>query len=84
MGIINFRKRRKLGLTIPKIAVTAKALKEAGELDGLSREEIAEAIADEIMGASPRAFAELGVDWDSVLAFIEKLLPIILQLIAMF
>ena len=60
---------------------------DAGVIDtSMSRAEISAAVFSEIMAQNPpQTIAEYGAfDWDSLLAFIEKLLPLILQLIALF
>ena len=75
--------RRELGLTPLNIFRTAKALKKKGLLSG-NRKTAAKQIATTIRSKNERAFDKPGVDWDSILAFIEKLLPIILQLLAIF
>jgi hypothetical protein len=41
-------------------------------------------IAQELAVDNPKAFGDPSLDWDAILAFIEKLLPLILQLISIF
>ena len=69
--------RAKLGLTIPQLTLRARKLRAAG------KEVTAEALMEDWMGEHGAA-AGVGADWDSILAFIEKLLPIILKLIELF
>ena len=69
--------RVKLGLTIPKLVARGVKLKAAG----------VDVTAENLMGdwlGENGATAGVGADWDSILAFIEKLLPIILKLIELF
>ena len=83
---LSWRQRRRMGVTPLNMARVVKNLKEQHEdFDEWSQEEIAAAILDELVNDHPQAFAEVGaIDWDGLLAFIEKLLPIILKIIAMF
>lgn len=69
--------RAKLGLTIPQLVARGKKLKAAGV------EVTAESLMSDWLGDNGAALGA-GADWDAILAFIEKLLPIILQLIALF
>ena len=57
-----------------KVVRTARKLKKAGELDGLSNDEIALVIAMAIAEGDPK------IDWDKLLEFITKLLPIIIAI----
>ncbi len=76
--------RRKLGLTIKNIRRATKALYKAGELEDMGRAEIAAAVLDKITGENPKVFADPTLDWDALLDFIERLIPIILRLIELF
>lgn len=69
--------RVKLGLTIPQLTTRARKLKAAGQ------PVTAETLMGDWMGENGMA-AGVGADWDEILAFIEKLLPIILKLIELF
>jgi hypothetical protein len=74
-----------MGITRRAVRQAGFRLLRQGRLRGLTKKEIAAEILDEIASENPTAFSDVaGVDWDSILAFIEKLLPIILQIIAMF
>lgn len=82
-GRLTFRERRKLGLTFRNVLRTARQLNAAGELS--SAEDVAAGqIAFAIAAESPKAYADPAVDWDAILAFLEGLMPIILQLIEIF
>jgi hypothetical protein len=69
--------RMKLGLTIPQLVARGRKLKAAGV------DVTAEALMGDWLGDNGAA-AGVGADWDAILAFIEKLLPIILKLIELF
>jgi hypothetical protein len=83
MGMVD---RRRLGVTFISVLKAAKKVTANPDFLPTSRRDIAESILEEIIGKNlPQAReAEPGIDWDGLLAFIEKLLPIILQLLAIF
>jgi hypothetical protein len=85
-GGLSWLQRRRLGITPLNMARVAKRLKAENEdFDEWSREEIAAAVLNELMNENPTAFADVAaIDWDGLLAFIERLLPVILQIIAPF
>ena len=78
------KKRRKLGLTFNSIRKTVRKLKSNGDLEGLDNAAIAAAVMEKLAADNPKLLGIKDFDWDALLAFIEKLLPIILQLIAIF
>lgn len=78
---LSFFQRRKLGLTTPNIIRVAKDLKQAGV--PVTAENIAEKIADE----NPPSLIEgekVGANFAAWIAFIQKILPVILELLQMF
>jgi len=80
---LSFRQRQEMGLTIPAMAKLARKMKKAGKLS--SELDIAAAqILDALVKENPKAFGKPGINWESILAFIEKMLPIILQFLAIF
>jgi hypothetical protein len=85
---LSIRERDKLGFTFRNIRKTTERLVESGEIDPktMSRAEIAATVFSEISSTiPPESLKEYeAVDWDAVLAFIEKVLPLILQIIAIF
>lgn len=81
---MKWRKRRKLGVTIRNLLRVTKELRAAGELEGLDESEIAARVLEEIIQDNPAVFADPGFDFDAILEFIEKLLPLILRIIDMF
>jgi hypothetical protein len=83
-GGMSRRERRRLGVTFGKCLRAARELKKAGELSDDS-ETAAAQIAAKLAADKPGDFAKLSaVDWDAIIAFIEKLIPLILQLIEIF
>jgi hypothetical protein len=82
-GRLTLIQRRKMGLTIANCARAAAKLRKAGTLSD-DADVAAAQIAAELAGENPKAFQAAGADWGAILAFIERILPIILQLIALF
>lgn len=83
-GSLTIRQRRELGLTIPAIAKTLRQLQAEGSLEpGMSRSEMAALVLDRMSAENP-AYAAEGIDLDGILAFLEAILPLILQIIAIF
>lgn len=77
------REARQLGLTIREITSIARELKSAGLLTG-DRETDAEMILSKAIERNPKAFADPALDWDAILAFIERILPLILTILSLF
>ena len=76
-----------LGVTRRNVRRAGRRLLRQGEIDGsMTKEEMAGIIFDHLASEQPQVVKGLvaKIDWDGLLAFIEKLLPIILQIIAMF
>jgi hypothetical protein len=83
--MLTIRQRLKLGLTVANITEIAKTLKAEGEIDeNTSHSEIAAAIAVRLATKNSDEFAAVGLDLDTVIQFIERLLPLILKLIELF
>jgi hypothetical protein len=80
------REMRRMGLTVLNIRRRTRQMAIAGEITSdMSHEQIRDIVIDDLQGDEPRAFQQLSaIDWDKVIAFIEKLIPLILKIIAMF
>jgi len=81
---LTIRQRREMGLTVANVRKVLVAKQKAGELDGKSTEELAVEVLNELVAANPKAFSDPAIDWDKLIAFIEKLIPLILKIIALF
>lgn len=81
---MNWRKRRQAGVTVRNLVKAGKELKAAGALEGLSDSEVAAALLSKVTRGNEEVLADPSFDWDSILSFIEKLLPLILKLIDLF
>ena len=75
--------RRKLGLTLGNCLRSARKLRRSGELSD-DPDIAAGQIAADLAGENPSAFGDPGIDFEAILAFIERLLPLIMQLISIF
>lgn len=80
------RDRRRLGVNFFSVLRAARKVSSDPKFEPTTKEDLSEAILEEIMGeklASARMTRE-GIDWDGLLAFIEKLIPLIMKLMALF
>lgn len=75
---LSLRERRAMGLTISGIAQAARELKASGE------PVTADAIREKLASKNPSAYAPQAMNWENILAFIERLLPLILKLMDLF
>jgi len=78
--------RRRAGVNLLSCLKAAKKIMSNSEFEAANTRELAQAILEEIQSKKLPQLrdAEPGVDWDAIIAFIEKLLPLILQLLAIF
>lgn len=79
-------RRRRLGLTVGQLLPIVRDLKARGLIDDDNPSAAAVAVAAHLHGVDPawQAEAKVGADWDAILDFIERLIPLILKLIALF
>lgn len=81
---LGFIQRRKLGLTVANIKPIVKKLKSEGRWTGDPAVDSV-TVAEQLNKQAPKEYAALeAIDWDRVIAFIEKILPLILKLIDLF
>jgi hypothetical protein len=80
------REMRRMGLTVLNVRRRARQMAIAGEITAdMPHEQIRDIVIDDLMGEEPGAWMNVGApDWDSIIAFITQLLPLILQLLAIF
>ena len=83
---LNRRQMRQAGLSVLNIRRRARAMAAEGEITAdMTPEQIRDTVLDDLYLDSPFAFEDLAApDWNAIVAFIEKLLPLILKLIALF
>ena len=81
---LTLRQRRAMGLTYKNIKTIVERKQVAGELADIDACCLAVEIADELFDGNPQAFADPALDWDAILEFLEKLIPFILKIIALF
>ena len=80
------REMRRMGLTVLNVRRRARQMAIAGEITAdMPHEQIRDIVIDDLMGDEPGAWRNVSApDWDAIIAFITKLLPLILQIIALF
>ncbi len=80
------RERARFGVNFFSVLRAARKVSSRPDFAPGSHREFAEAILSEIIGKNlPQARSDMPeVDWDSLLAFIEKLLPFIMQILSLF
>ena len=82
---LTFRQRREMGLTARNIYRVTRELARDGTIDkDTPKDDVTQAVMDRLVMDNPKAFADPSADWDAIFAFIEKLLPFIMQIIALF
>ena len=81
---MRWKQRRKLGFTVRNLIKATKELKAAGELDGLGQSEISAAVLTKMIEGNTELLSDASFDWESILSFIERIMPLILKLIAIF
>jgi hypothetical protein len=81
---ISWKQRRALGLTFRNVRKTLSALNADGDLEGVAASELPVMVLDRLVDDNPRAYATAELDWDAILNFLERLIPLILRLIELF
>ena len=89
VGAIGFIERRKLGLTFGNALRVARKLHAEGALVTDDPQMAAAQVAAAMVAENPAAFqAAAGADWgtffEQLIAFFEKIMPLILKLIEIF
>ena len=82
---LNFFERRRYGLTVLKLKPLVEEVLKNGEVDPNDRTAMAAAVLERHIEANPGMFEKPeAINWDQLLEFIERLLPLILRIIALF
>ena len=86
---LSYRERRRLGLTRLGVLAAVRELRSSDDWDASANTaEIAQSVAVMLTGHPDHAAAwcelDAGFDWQSILDFIEQLIPLILKLIELF
>ena len=82
---LTWRQRQDLGLTIPKISAVLRDLQKEGQLEkGMDKSVVAAMVLDRLSAENPRAYADRDIDIETILKFIEAILPLIMALIQLF
>lgn len=82
---LTWRQRQDLGLTIPKISAVLKDLQKEGQLEkGMDKSVVAAMVLERLSAENPRAYSDRDIDIETILKFIEAILPLIMALIQLF
>ena len=82
---LTIRERREMGLTVRNVSRVLQELDKAGEInEETTTEEAAVMVLSVLLADNPAAFQDPAIDWEAILAFLERLIPLILQIIAIF
>jgi len=83
---LGFLQRRKLGLTWRNLRPIVKHLQEEGRIGNGNPSADAVLVMEELMAQNPEAWAAEAptVDWDAIIEFLERLIPLILKILSLF
>jgi hypothetical protein len=81
---LTFRQRRAMGLTFRSVRLELRAMQAAGDLEGKDTSTVSVEVVDRLMTKNPKAFADPSLDWDALLAFVERLVALLLKIFALF
>ena len=81
---LRIREARRLGLTVRNIGPIVRKIRDEPDFADKTHAEIAVEVAERLAEQNPDGFRDPNLDWDAIIEFIEKLLPLILKLIEIF
>jgi len=82
---MNFFERRRYGLTISKLTPLVREVLREAKVDPCDNTALAAAVLELHIQNNPGMFDKPeAINWDTLLEFIERLLPLILKIIALF
>lgn len=82
---LTFKQRRELGVTFGNIRRVLAEMQSKGEIpQGATAGDLAVMVAHQLVVENPQAASDPTLDWDALLEFIERLIPLILQIISLF
>ena len=83
---MSIRDRRKKGVTFLAVLRAARELSDDADFDPANKKEFSEKVLEKIISKKlPEAQnEEPEIDWNGLLEFIERILPLILQILAIF
>ena len=72
-----------MGLTFGNILRIVRDMKTTGQIGAVDPGEamIAVLVLDRLVGERPEAFRDAQIDWDALIEFLERLIPLILRII---
>ena len=81
---MSLRDRWRLGVNWFTVLKAAKELSSDPNFEPTTQREFAEAILCHLSGMNRPQAVKDGIDWDSLIEFIERILPLILEIIMLF
>lgn len=84
MWVFGIRQRRAMGLTFKNVMGLLKEMNADGDLEDKTMPELAVEVLHNLVDGQPAAFKDPEIDWDSLLAFLEKLIPLIVKILGWF
>lgn len=82
---LTLRQRREMGLTVRNVRATLAKMQADGEItEDMDSNSVAVMVADKLLSDNPSAFQDPSLDWDAILEWLERLIPFILKIIALF
>ena len=81
---LTWKQRRAMGITIRNVMGKMREMQRNGELEGKGHSTIAADVMQELIEENPKAFADPSLDFDVILEFIKRLIPIVLMLFTLF
>ncbi len=82
---LTIRQRRETGATFRNVRRVLAEMQASGEItEDMDVGTIALLVADHLLSDTPAAFQDPTFDWDAFLDFLERLIPLILKIIALF
>jgi len=84
---MSLRERRELGLTVGNVRRIVRDLHKAGEIDSQTDPAtVSLMVTDRLMTENATTYSQLSpqFDWDSFLAFVEKIVELVMRIISLF
>jgi len=82
--IFGIRQRRAMGLTFRNVRKLLEEMQADGDLGEKTNAELAVEVLSNAVNTRPAVFRDAAIYWDKLLAFLEKLISLILKIIGLF
>jgi len=82
---MTLKQRRALGATFGNVRRILAEMQQAGEIDEHdTAADLAVAVTSRLVEENPQVASNPALDWEAIIAFIERIIPLILKIIALF